>query len=83
MDLEMLAPYISMDDDFQLTFLSGLPEETDTTLPSSPKLPHVTPEVPVSRKRYGGPVLSLSVRFIFFKKHTHFSSQMSFEEALN
>lgn len=81
MDLEMLAPYISMDDDFQLTFLSGLPEETDTTLPSSSELPHVAPEVPVSRKRYGGPVLSLSlsVVFIFFKKHAHFSTQMSFQ----
>ncbi|XP_061072710.1 hypoxia inducible factor 1 subunit alpha, like [Conger conger] len=26
MDLDMLAPYISMDDDFQLTFLNSLPE---------------------------------------------------------
>lgn len=29
MDLEMLAPYISMDDDFQLTFLGSLSEEED------------------------------------------------------
>lgn len=29
MDLEMLAPYISMDDDFQLTFLGTLSEEED------------------------------------------------------
>ncbi|XP_011607021.2 hypoxia inducible factor 1 subunit alpha, like isoform X3 [Takifugu rubripes] len=29
MDLAMLAPYISMDDDFQLTFLSSLSEEED------------------------------------------------------
>uniref|UniRef100_A0A3B4ZKF8 Hypoxia-inducible factor 1-alpha-like n=1 Tax=Stegastes partitus TaxID=144197 RepID=A0A3B4ZKF8_9TELE len=29
MDLDMLAPYISMDDDFQLTFLSSLPEAAD------------------------------------------------------
>ncbi|XP_037533633.1 hypoxia inducible factor 1 subunit alpha, like [Nematolebias whitei] len=29
MDLEMLAPYISMDDDFQLTFLSARPEDAD------------------------------------------------------
>ncbi|XP_017296178.1 hypoxia inducible factor 1 subunit alpha, like [Kryptolebias marmoratus] len=29
MDLEMLAPYIPMDDDFQLTFLSALPEDAD------------------------------------------------------
>lgn len=29
MDLEMLAPYISMDDDFQLPFLSALPEDAD------------------------------------------------------
>ncbi|KAM3874771.1 hypoxia-inducible factor 3-alpha-like, partial [Diretmus argenteus] len=33
MDLDMLAPYISMDDDFQLTFLSSLPEGGN--LPSS------------------------------------------------
>lgn len=26
MDLDMLAPYISMDEDFQLTFLPQLPE---------------------------------------------------------
>lgn len=31
MDLDMLAPYISMDEDFQLTFLPQLPEaETQT-----------------------------------------------------
>lgn len=29
MDLDMLAPYISMDDDFQLTFLGSLPEEAE------------------------------------------------------
>ncbi|KAJ7995216.1 hypothetical protein DPEC_G00242240 [Dallia pectoralis] len=33
MDLDMLAPYISMDDDFQLSF--QLPEETDRTFPES------------------------------------------------
>ncbi|XP_061574862.1 hypoxia inducible factor 1 subunit alpha, like isoform X2 [Cololabis saira] len=33
MDLDMLAPYISMDDDFQLTFLGGLPEDMDKPLP--------------------------------------------------
>ncbi|XP_023667972.1 hypoxia inducible factor 1 subunit alpha, like isoform X2 [Paramormyrops kingsleyae] len=42
MDLDMLAPYISMDDDFQLTFLTQLP---DANL-SSPESP-----VPVTRKR--------------------------------
>ncbi|XP_028816932.1 hypoxia inducible factor 1 subunit alpha, like isoform X2 [Denticeps clupeoides] len=31
MDLDMLAPYISMDDDFQLTFLSQLPEADTMT----------------------------------------------------
>ncbi|CAL8334564.1 unnamed protein product [Boreogadus saida] len=35
MDLEMLAPYISMDDDFQLTFLTALPEGCDLTSSSS------------------------------------------------
>lgn len=49
MDLEMLAPYISMDDDFQLTFLSGLPEESDK--PSSESSAG-TSAVPLSRKRY-------------------------------
>ncbi|XP_041850142.1 hypoxia inducible factor 1 subunit alpha, like [Melanotaenia boesemani] len=34
MDLDMLAPYISMDDDFQLTFLSSLPREADNPLSS-------------------------------------------------
>ncbi|XP_019121102.2 hypoxia inducible factor 1 subunit alpha, like isoform X1 [Larimichthys crocea] len=48
MDLEMLAPYISMDDDFQLTFLSGLPEESDK--PSSDSSAG-TSAVPLSRKR--------------------------------
>lgn len=50
-DLEMLAPYISMDDDFQLNFLS-LPEDVDAGPSSSPNLPQVTPEVPGKRKRY-------------------------------
>ncbi|XP_023263391.1 hypoxia-inducible factor 3-alpha-like, partial [Seriola lalandi dorsalis] len=45
MDLDMLAPYISMDDDFQLTFLSSLPEEADKASSSSPE-----PSA-VSRKR--------------------------------
>nr|XP_020478881.1 hypoxia-inducible factor 3-alpha-like isoform X2 [Monopterus albus] len=45
MDLDMLAPYISMDDDFQLTFLSSLPEKADR--PSSE-----TPTVTVNRKRH-------------------------------
>uniref|UniRef100_A0A3P8TL23 Hypoxia inducible factor 1 subunit alpha, like n=1 Tax=Amphiprion percula TaxID=161767 RepID=A0A3P8TL23_AMPPE len=35
MDLDMLAPYISMDDDFQLTLLSSLPEEVEKPLTSS------------------------------------------------
>ncbi|XP_076590866.1 hypoxia inducible factor 1 subunit alpha, like isoform X3 [Chaetodon auriga] len=52
MDLEMLAPYISMDDDFQLTFLSSLPEEADK--PSSERSA-VTPAVAVSRKRTHNP----------------------------
>ncbi|XP_048837293.1 hypoxia inducible factor 1 subunit alpha, like isoform X2 [Brienomyrus brachyistius] len=41
-DLDMLAPYISMDDDFQLTFLTQLPD-TNLISPESP--------VPVTRKR--------------------------------
>ncbi|XP_075892664.1 hypoxia inducible factor 1 subunit alpha, like [Nelusetta ayraudi] len=50
-DLEMLAPYISMDDDFQLNFLSGLPEDVHTSPSSAPELPPVTCEVQRSRKR--------------------------------
>lgn len=55
MDLEMLAPYISMDDDFQLTFLgSSLTEDAET--PSSPLLSSseptaLTPDVSVRGKR--------------------------------
>ncbi|XP_031719429.1 hypoxia inducible factor 1 subunit alpha, like [Anarrhichthys ocellatus] len=51
MDLEMLAPYISMDDDFQLTVLS-LPEEADIPPSSSSSEPSAgTPAVTGSRKR--------------------------------
>ncbi len=53
MDLDMLAPYISMDDDFQLTVISSLPEEADKP---SPEPPAVTHTVTVSRKRYDRPV---------------------------
>nr|XP_046245921.1 hypoxia inducible factor 1 subunit alpha, like isoform X2 [Scatophagus argus] len=55
MDLEMLAPYISMDDDFQLTFLSSLPEDADKPPPSSSEASAVTPAVTVSRKRTHNP----------------------------
>uniref|UniRef100_A0A665TVT4 Hypoxia inducible factor 1 subunit alpha, like n=1 Tax=Echeneis naucrates TaxID=173247 RepID=A0A665TVT4_ECHNA len=45
MDLDMLAPYISMDDDFQLTFLNSLPEKAEK--------PSFLPESTlVSRKRH-------------------------------
>lgn len=40
MDLDMLAPYISMDEDFQLTFLPQLPEaetQTDVSTTASKK----------------------------------------------
>uniref|UniRef100_A0A3B3XAB3 Hypoxia inducible factor 1 subunit alpha, like n=1 Tax=Poecilia mexicana TaxID=48701 RepID=A0A3B3XAB3_9TELE len=50
-ELEMYAPYISMDDDFQLTFLSDLPQEADK--PASLLLQGAdgSPAVTVSRKR--------------------------------
>ncbi|XP_066559951.1 hypoxia inducible factor 1 subunit alpha, like isoform X2 [Amia ocellicauda] len=39
LDLDMLAPYISMDDDFQLTFLNHLPEpDTPLLEPAGPSL---------------------------------------------
>ncbi|XP_068601373.1 hypoxia inducible factor 1 subunit alpha, like [Brachionichthys hirsutus] len=49
-DLEMLAPYISMDDDFQLTFLSSLPEKPSS---SSSEPSTATQAVTGSRKRNG------------------------------
>lgn len=48
MDLEMLAPYISMDDDFQLTFLS-LSEDEDK---ASDPLGGLSAALACSRKRY-------------------------------
>lgn len=60
MDLEMLAPYISMDDDFQLTFLSSLPEEGDNPPPSSPEL-----SATVSRKRYDRPIDLNTLRMLW------------------
>lgn len=51
MDLEMLAPYISMDDDFQLTFLSALPEDADKPPPFSFQSADMASVVTASRKR--------------------------------
>ncbi|XP_043976016.1 hypoxia inducible factor 1 subunit alpha, like [Gambusia affinis] len=50
-ELEMYAPYISMDDDFQLTFLSNLPQEANK--PASLLLQGADgiPAATVSRKR--------------------------------
>lgn len=48
-DLEMLAPYISMDDDFQLTFLSSLSEEEDK---NSAPLSTLSTAPTVNKKRY-------------------------------
>nr|XP_020499180.1 hypoxia-inducible factor 1-alpha-like [Labrus bergylta] len=60
MDLDMLAPYISMDDDFQLTFLSSsLSDEAENppTSSSSSSEPRAvtTPEVSTGRKRFHDP----------------------------
>lgn len=55
MDLEMLAPYISMDDDFQLTFLgNSLTEEAETPSPPSSEPMAVIPDVSVRGKRAHG-----------------------------
>uniref|UniRef100_G3PIK9 Hypoxia inducible factor 1 subunit alpha, like n=1 Tax=Gasterosteus aculeatus aculeatus TaxID=481459 RepID=G3PIK9_GASAC len=55
MDLEMLAPYISMDDDFQLTVHSSFPEDVDKP-PSSPSESSVVAmAATVSRKRAHNP----------------------------
>ncbi|KAG7274621.1 hypothetical protein CRUP_009664, partial [Coryphaenoides rupestris] len=47
-DLEMLAPYISMDDDFQLTFHTGLPEGCDLAPSSSSPSPSFSPSSSLS-----------------------------------
>ncbi|XP_010773058.1 hypoxia-inducible factor 1-alpha-like, partial [Notothenia coriiceps] len=52
MDLDMLAPYISMDDDFQLSVLSSVPEDDK---PSSSKASAGRPADPASRKRVHNP----------------------------
>ncbi|XP_022053770.2 hypoxia inducible factor 1 subunit alpha, like isoform X1 [Acanthochromis polyacanthus] len=51
MDLDMLAPYISMDDDFQLTLLSNLPEVVEKPSTSSCEPSPATPAVTLGRKR--------------------------------
>lgn len=53
-ELEMYAPYISMDDDFQLTFLADLPQEADQTSSLLFEGSDVFPAVTVSRKRTHG-----------------------------
>ncbi|KAI3353970.1 hypothetical protein L3Q82_018466, partial [Scortum barcoo] len=65
MDLDMLAPYISMDDDFQLTVLNSFSEEADK--PSSEPLT-VTSAVTVSRKRIHNPDKDVSQLMIQDKR---------------
>ncbi|XP_038161198.1 hypoxia inducible factor 1 subunit alpha, like isoform X1 [Cyprinodon tularosa] len=50
-ELEMYAPYISMDDDFQLTFLSDLPDKADQSSSLLFEGSNGLPAVTVSRKR--------------------------------
>ncbi|XP_005812034.2 hypoxia-inducible factor 3-alpha-like [Xiphophorus maculatus] len=50
-ELEMYAPYISMDDDFQLTFLSNLPQEANKPASLLFQGTDGIPAVTVSRKR--------------------------------
>ncbi|XP_027855276.1 hypoxia inducible factor 1 subunit alpha, like [Xiphophorus couchianus] len=50
-ELEMYAPYISMDDDFQLTFLSNLPQEANKPASLLFQGADGIPAVTVSRKR--------------------------------
>lgn len=66
-DLEMLAPYISMDDDFQLTFLSSLSEQEDKT--SAP--PSTLSTAPTaSKKRYHRISIQSQIRWlmIYFRR---------------
>ncbi|KAM8769286.1 hypoxia inducible factor 1 subunit alpha, like isoform 2-T2 [Acanthopagrus schlegelii] len=60
MDLELLAPYISMDDDFQLTFLSSLPEEGEKWSSPLSEPSSATPAVKERRKRTHHPDDELS-----------------------
>ncbi|XP_068440961.1 hypoxia inducible factor 1 subunit alpha, like [Clinocottus analis] len=60
MDLDMLAPYISMDDDFQLTVLSSLPDEADKP-PSSLSEPSAEASAG-SRKRAHNPYEELLIQ---------------------
>ncbi|XP_061733531.1 hypoxia-inducible factor 1-alpha-like isoform X1 [Nerophis ophidion] len=66
MDLDMLAPYISMDDDFQLTFFSGMPEDASKPPASSSEPPAV------NRKRAHNPDDDvLSRLMVGDKRHKH------------
>ncbi|XP_035535487.1 hypoxia inducible factor 1 subunit alpha, like [Morone saxatilis] len=84
MDLEMLAPYISMDDDFQLTFLSSLPEEADKPSSSSFESSAVMPALKVNRKRTHNPDEELlSQLMIQDKRQKHDASSIEEELLLN
>ncbi|XP_040903163.1 hypoxia inducible factor 1 subunit alpha, like isoform X2 [Toxotes jaculatrix] len=68
MDLDMLAPYISMDDDFQLTFLSSLPEEADKPSSSSSEPSAPTAAATASRKRTHKPDEEMSSQLMIQDK---------------
>lgn len=80
MDLEMLAPYISMDDDFQLTFLnSTLTEDAEKPSAPSSELTAGTPEVSVRKRTHGVDEETPSELMIQAKRQKH---EPSIEEEL-
>ncbi|XP_072248160.1 hypoxia inducible factor 1 subunit alpha, like [Leuresthes tenuis] len=77
-DLEMLAPYISMDDDFQLTFLSPLPKEADKLLSSDSSA--MMAAATVNRKRTHDSEEEMLPQLLFQDKRQKYPS--SIEEEL-
>ncbi|KAM9853606.1 LOW QUALITY PROTEIN: hypoxia-inducible factor 3-alpha-like [Aulostomus maculatus] len=82
MDLDMLAPYISMDDDFQLTFLSSLSEEHEKPPPSSPRPSAVSPVISVSRKRTHNPDEEMVSKLLIQDKRQRLSASSIEDELL-
>ncbi|XP_029923304.1 hypoxia inducible factor 1 subunit alpha, like [Myripristis murdjan] len=88
-DLDMLAPYISMDDDFQLTFLSNLPESADlpsssspSSSSSSPDPSTATPHVALSRKRNHSPDEEVPSKLVIQDKRQKHEASSIEEELL-
>ncbi|KAF3693335.1 Hypoxia-inducible factor 1-alpha [Channa argus] len=79
MDLDTLAPYISMDDDFELTFLNNIPEEAKKPLSPSCEPSAVTPTVTVSRKRSHKPDEEIPSKVMIRERQKHDASSIEDE----